>query len=198
MTRQIAAILLPSLLAGCLLAPNAYYEPSGPEGELRQTLTACEAFGPAQNLVVAVDPSLDLIVSAEPFNYASETQNYGATISLVFLSDKAIDVPNIGAIALIDGSEISIDFIEDTDVSGRTSVGPVLPEDSPYRRIRLRGKPVRSGVFAQISLIYGLSGDAPKVFVLQPPNARVDDRLIVSPTITFEQKTTVTSYSLNC
>ncbi|MEO0451253.1 MAG: hypothetical protein AAFZ74_13155 [Pseudomonadota bacterium] len=198
MKRRIAAILLPPLLTGCLLAPNAYYEPSGPERELRQTLTSCEAFGPAQNLVVVVDPSLDLVVSAEPFNYASETQDYGATLSLMYLSDKAMDVPNTGATALIDGNEVPLDFIENRDVSSRTSIGSVLPEDRPFRRMRLRDKPIRSGVFAQISLIYGLSGDAPKVFVLQPPNVRVDDRLIVTPTITFEQKTTVTSYSLNC
>ena len=96
---HLIALALPALLGGCLLAPNAYYEPSGPEGELRQTLTACEVFGPAQNLVVAIDRSLDLVVSAEPFNYATDTRDYGATVSFVFLSDQAITIPNTDIVA---------------------------------------------------------------------------------------------------
>lgn len=197
--KRITITLLPLLLtSGCLLAPNAYYEPSGPEGILRQTLTACEAFGPAQNLVVALQPSLDLVVSAEPFDYASDTPNYGATLSLMFLSDEAITVPDTSAIALIDAAEVPLDLIEDRDVSRRTSIGPVLPEKTTYRRIRLYGEPIRDGAFSQIVLTYGVPGKTPEVFEVTPPTVQVGTELVASPPIKLEKKSKITSYSLNC
>ena len=197
--KRITIILLPLLMSsGCLLAPNAYYEPSGPEGVLRQTLTACETFGPAQNLVVALQPSLDLVVSAEPFNYASDTLNYGATLSFMFLSGEAITVPDISVLALIDGAEVPLDLIEDRDVSDRTSIGPVLPETTTYRRIRLYGEPIREGAFSKIVLTYGVPGETPEKFEVTPPTVQAGKELVASPPIKLEKKSKITSYSLNC
>ena len=195
---HLIALALPALLGGCLLAPNAYYEPSCPEGELRQTLTACEVFGPAQNLVVAIDRSLDLVVSAEPFNYATDTRDYGATVSFVFLSDQAITIPNTDIVALIDGRDVPLAFIEDRAASSRNSIGPILPEETSYRRIRLQGQPVRSGVFSRITLLYGVPGEAPEAFSVTPPTVQVGARAFDAPEVTFKKKTNITSYSLNC
>lgn len=198
MKHILISVLLSPLIGGCLLAPNHYYEPSGPDGVLRQTMTACEAFGPAQNLVVAIDPSLDLVISAEPFNYASDTQEYGATLSFMFLSDEAISVPSTTTSALIDGREVLLDLIEDRIVSNRTSIGPALPEETTYRRIRLYGEPIRTGAFSQIILTYGVSGETPEEFAVTPPTVRTGTKLIDSPRIKLEKKSTITSYSLNC
>ncbi|MEL6857943.1 MAG: hypothetical protein AAFO74_06125 [Pseudomonadota bacterium] len=197
--KRITITLLPLLMStGCLLAPNAYYEPSGPEGVLRQTLTACETFGPAQNLVVALQPSLDLVVSAEPFNYASDTLNYGATLSFMFLSGEAITVTDTSALALIDGAEVPLDLIEDRDLSSRTSIGPVLPETTTNRRIRLYGEPIREGAFSQIVLTYGVPGETPQEFEVTPPTVQAGKELVASPPIKLEKKSKITSYSLNC
>lgn len=198
MKPHLIAFALPALLGGCLLSPNAYYEPSGPEGELRQTLTACEVFGPAQNLVVAIDPSLDFVVSAEPFNYATDAQDYRATVSFMFLSDQTITIPNTDVVALIDGRDAPLAFIEDRAASSRTSLGPILPEETSYRRIRLQGQPVRSGVFSQITLLYGVPGEAPEAFSVTPPTVQVGARAFDAPEVTFKKKTNITSYSLNC
>ena len=139
----LISVFLSPHLGGCLLAPNSYYEPTGPNGVLRQTMTACEAFGPAQNLVVKIEPSLDLVISAEPFNYATSNRDYGATLSLGFLSDQPMSIPNADVTAIINGREVPLDFIENGAVSSRTSIGPILPEEISYRRSSIQGLHVR-------------------------------------------------------